>query len=46
LTAIGVPPLVHDLVTGGVLLTVALLDASALEERLFAFRRWRLGRSL
>lgn len=45
LTAIGVLPLVHNLVTGGVLLTVALLDASALEERLFALRRWWLGRS-
>lgn len=44
LTAIGVLPLVHNLVTGGVLLTVALLDASALEERLFALRRWWLGR--
>src|SRR5262249_2719545 len=27
LTAIGVPPYVHDIVTGGVLLAVALLDA-------------------
>jgi ribose/xylose/arabinose/galactoside ABC-type transport system permease subunit len=44
LTAIGVPPLVHDLVTGAVLLTVALLDASALEERLYAFRRRALAR--
>ncbi len=46
LTAIGVPPLVHDIVTGGVLLTVALLDASALEERSFAFWRWWRDRSL
>ena len=46
LTAIGVPPFVHDIVTGCVLLTVALLDASALEERSFAFRRWWRDRSL
>jgi ribose/xylose/arabinose/galactoside ABC-type transport system permease subunit len=41
LTAIGVPPFVQDLVTGGVLLSVALFDAPGLEERMFAFRRWR-----
>ena len=35
LTAIGVPPYVHDIVTGCVLLTVALLDAPDLERRLF-----------
>ena len=39
LTAIGVPPFVHDIVTGGVLLAVALLDAPELQRRLFAWRR-------
>jgi ribose/xylose/arabinose/galactoside ABC-type transport system permease subunit len=39
LTAIGVPPYVHDIVTGGVLLAVALLDAPELQRRLFALRR-------
>jgi ribose/xylose/arabinose/galactoside ABC-type transport system permease subunit len=39
LTAIGVPPYVHDIVTGGVLLAVALLDAGGLERRLFGLRR-------
>ena len=39
LTAIGVPPFVHDIVTGGVLLAVALLDAGGLERRLFGLRR-------
>ena len=39
LTAIGVPPFVHDIVTGGVLLAVALLDAPDLQRRLFALRR-------
>ena len=34
LTAIGVPPFVHDIVTGGVLLAVALLDAPELQRRL------------
>jgi ribose/xylose/arabinose/galactoside ABC-type transport system permease subunit len=43
LTAIGVPPFVHDIVTGGVLLVVALLDAGDLERRLFGFRRTLLG---
>jgi ribose/xylose/arabinose/galactoside ABC-type transport system permease subunit len=46
LTAIGVPPYVHDIVTGGVLLAVALLDAEGLERRLFGIRRafkWRSG---
>ena len=33
LTAIGVPPFVHDIVTGGVLLAVALLDAPELQRR-------------
>ena len=36
LTAIGVPPYVHDIVTGGVLLAVALMDAPDLQRR---FRR-------
>jgi ribose/xylose/arabinose/galactoside ABC-type transport system permease subunit len=39
LTAIGVPPYVHDIVTGGVLLSVALLDAPELQRRLMALRR-------
>ena len=39
LTAIGVPPYVHDIVTGAVLLAVALLDAGDLERRLFSLRR-------
>jgi ribose/xylose/arabinose/galactoside ABC-type transport system permease subunit len=39
LTAIGVPPYVHDIVTGAVLLGVALLDADDLERRLFSLRR-------
>ena len=42
LTAIGVPPFVHDIVTGGVLLAVALLDAPELQRRLFAWRRMRV----
>jgi ribose/xylose/arabinose/galactoside ABC-type transport system permease subunit len=49
LTAIGVPPYVHDIVTGGVLLAVALLDAGGLERRLFGLRRAlsrRAGQSL
>jgi len=41
LTAIGVPPYVHDIVTGGVLLAVALLDAPELQRRLRALRRAR-----
>ncbi len=39
LTAIGVPPFAHDIVTGAVLLAVALLDAGDLERRLFGLRR-------
>ncbi len=41
LTAIGVPPYVHDIVTGGVLLAVALMDAPELQRRLSALRRAR-----
>lgn len=41
LTAIGLPPFAHDIVTGGVLLAVALLDADDLQRRLFVFRRAR-----
>jgi ribose/xylose/arabinose/galactoside ABC-type transport system permease subunit len=44
LTAIGVPPYTHDIVTGCVLLAVALLDAPELERRMFEFRR-RLQRA-
>lgn len=43
LTAIGVPPYMHDIVTGCVLLAVALLDAPELDRRLFELRR-RLNR--
>ena len=39
LTAIGVPPFAHDVVTGGVLLAVALLDAEELQRRLHELRR-------
>jgi len=39
LTAIGVPPFVHDIVTGAVLLSVALIDAPELQRRLLALRR-------
>jgi len=39
LTAMGVLPFVQDLLTGLVLLTVALLDAPGLDERIFAVRR-------
>ncbi len=43
LTAIGVPPFAHDIVTGAVLLAVALLDAGDLERRLFGLASclWR-----
>jgi ribose/xylose/arabinose/galactoside ABC-type transport system permease subunit len=40
LDAIGTPPAVQDVVTGGVLFMVALADAIDLEPRLFAFRRF------
>ena len=43
LTAIGVAPYMHNIVTGGVLLAVALLDAPDLRRRRLALRR-RLGR--
>ena len=39
LTAIGVPPFAHDVVTGGVLLAVALLDAEDLHRRLHGLRK-------
>jgi len=45
LTAIGVPPFMHDVVTGGVLFAVALLDAGDLERRMFGLRR-ALGRKV
>jgi ribose/xylose/arabinose/galactoside ABC-type transport system permease subunit len=41
LSAIGVPPYVHDLVTGAILLVIAILDGSDLALRIMA---WRLGR--
>jgi ribose transport system permease protein len=40
LNAIGTPPAVHDVVTGGVLFLVAIADAVDLDPRLFAFRRY------
>lgn len=42
LSAIGVPPFVHDLVTGGILLFIAILDAPDLTRHVTA---WRLGRA-
>lgn len=42
LSAIGVPPYVHDLVTGGILLFIALLDAPELARHITA---WRLDRA-
>jgi ribose/xylose/arabinose/galactoside ABC-type transport system permease subunit len=41
LSAIGVPPYVHDLVTGAILLVIAVLDAPELARRIMA---WRLDR--
>jgi ribose/xylose/arabinose/galactoside ABC-type transport system permease subunit len=41
LSAIGVPPYVHDLVTGAILLVIAILDGPDLALRITA---WRLGR--
>ena len=43
LTAIGVPTFVHDIVTGGLLLAVALFDADDLGRRLFGLRRLLTG---
>ena len=42
LSAIGVPPYVHDLVTGGILLFIAILDAPELARHITA---WRLDRA-
>jgi len=42
LSAIGVPPYVHDLVTGGILLSIAVLDAPELARHVTA---WRLDRA-
>jgi ribose/xylose/arabinose/galactoside ABC-type transport system permease subunit len=39
LTAIGVPPYVHDIVTGGLLLVVAIFDGEELQRRIFTMRR-------
>jgi ribose/xylose/arabinose/galactoside ABC-type transport system permease subunit len=39
LNAIGTPPAVQDIVTGGVLFVVAVADAVDLDPRLFAMRR-------
>lgn len=38
LTAIGVPPYVHNIVTAGVLLVVAILDSDDLQRRLYSVR--------
>ena len=43
LNAIGTPPAVHDVVTGGVLFLVAIADAVDLRPRLFAVRRYWAG---
>ncbi len=40
LNAIGTPPAVQDVVTGGVLFLVAIVDAVDLDPRLFAIRRY------
>ena len=40
LNAISTPPAVQDVVTGGVLLAVAIADAVDLDPRLFALRRY------
>jgi ribose/xylose/arabinose/galactoside ABC-type transport system permease subunit len=42
LSAIGVPPFVHDLVTGGILLVIAVLDAPDLARHMTA---WRFARA-
>lgn len=42
LSAIGVPPYVHDLVTGAILLVIAILDAPELARRITT---WRLDRA-
>jgi len=42
LSAIGVAPYVHDLVTGAILLVIAILDAPELAQRVVA---WRLDRA-
>lgn len=45
LTAIGVPPFVHWIVTAVVLFTVAILDSEELNRRLHALRREVMGRA-
>jgi ribose/xylose/arabinose/galactoside ABC-type transport system permease subunit len=40
LNAVGTPPAVQDIVTGGVLFLVAIADAVDLDPRLFAIRRY------
>jgi ribose/xylose/arabinose/galactoside ABC-type transport system permease subunit len=42
LSAIGVPPYVHDLVTGAILLIIAILDAPDLMRRITT---WQLDRA-
>jgi len=44
LSAIGVPPYVHDLVTGGILLLIAILDAPDLARHVTAWRSARVER--
>ena len=44
LSAIGVPPYVHDLVTGIILLVIAILDAPDLGRRVIAWRLHRIER--
>lgn len=43
LNAVGTPPAVQDVVTGGVLFLVAIADAVDLDPRLFAIRRFLTG---
>jgi ribose/xylose/arabinose/galactoside ABC-type transport system permease subunit len=45
LTAIGVPPFVHWIVTAGVLFTVAILDSEELGRRMHALRGMVIGRA-
>ena len=42
LSAIGVPPYVHDLITGAILLVIAILDAPDLARHVIA---WHLDRA-
>lgn len=45
LTAIGVPPFMHDVASGAVLLAVALIDSADLRRRLYPLKSWLQARS-